>query len=190
MIDEAHATGVLGKSGRGALEHFGLKANKRIIQIGTLSKALGGLGGFVCASRELIDYLVNRSRSFIFSTALPAALCASALEAIKIIERDGNRREKLWSNAIFLRDGLNSLGFNTLESQTPIIPILTGEPKLTMRVSQRLFEQGIFVQGIRPPTVPQGECRLRLTVMASHTHQDLKFTLEEFKKMKSRLRYD
>ena len=122
MIDEAHATGVLGKSGRGVLEHFGLKANKRIIQMGTLSKALGGLGGFVCGSRELIDYLVNRSRSFIFSTALPAALCASAIEAIKIIEKDGNQCERLWSNANFLRAGLNSIGFNTLESQTPNYP--------------------------------------------------------------------
>ena len=151
MIDEAHATGVLGKSGRGVLEHFGLKANKRIIQMGTLSKALGGLGGFVCGSRELIDYLVNRSRSFIFSTALPAALCASAIEAIKIIEKDGNQRERLWSNANFLRAGLNSLGFNTLASQTPIIPILIKDPRRTMELSQKLFEKGIFVQGIRPP---------------------------------------
>ena len=150
MIDEAHSTGVLGKSGRGILEHFGLKANKRIIQMGTLSKALGGLGGFVCASRELIDYLVNCSRSFIFSTALPAALCASALEAIRMIERDGNQRARLLSNTNFLRAGLNSLGFNTLESQTPIIPILTKEPRLTMKLSQKLFEKGILVQGIRP----------------------------------------
>src|SRR3989338_7548335 len=183
MIDEAHATGVLGKSGRGTLEHFGLKANKRIIQMGTLSKALGGLGGFVCASRELIDYLVNRSRSFIFSTALPAALCASALEAIRIIERDGNQRARLLSNAHFLRDGLNSLGFNTLESQTPIIPILIKEPRLTMEFSQKLFEKGIFVQGIRPPAVPDNLCRLRVTVMSSHTKGDLKFALDVFKKV-------
>ena len=184
MIDEAHATGVLGKNGRGALEHFGLKANKRIIQMGTLSKALGGLGGFVCANRDLIDYLVNRSRSFIFSTALPAALCASALEAIRIIERDGNQRERLLSNAHFLRDGLNSLGFNTLESQTPIIPILTKEPRLTMKLSQKLFEKGIFVQGIRPPAVPDNLCRLRITVMSSHTKGDLEFALSMFKKIR------
>ena len=183
MIDEAHATGVLGKSGRGALEHFGLKANKRIIQMGTLSKALGGLGGFVCGSRELIDFLVNRSRSFIFSTALPAALCASALEAIKIIEKDDNLRARLWSNTNFLRNGLNSLGFNTLESQTPIIPLLTKEPRLTMKLSQKLFEKGILVQGIRPPAVPDNSCRLRVTVMASHTKGDLEFALSAFKKM-------
>ncbi|OGX48801.1 MAG: 8-amino-7-oxononanoate synthase [Omnitrophica WOR_2 bacterium RIFOXYA2_FULL_45_12] len=184
MIDEAHATGVLGKSGRGTLEHFGLKANKRIIQMGTLSKALGGLGGFVCASRELIDYLVNRSRSFIFSTALPAALCASALEAIRIIERDGNQRARLLSNADFLRAGLNSLGFNTLESQTPIIPILAKEPRLTMKFSQKLFEKGILVQGIRPPAVPDNSCRLRVTAMASHTKGDLEFALSVFKKIR------
>ncbi|MDO8748525.1 MAG: 8-amino-7-oxononanoate synthase [Candidatus Omnitrophota bacterium] len=184
MIDEAHATGVLGKSGRGTLEHFGLKANKRIIQMGTLSKALGGLGGFLCASRELIDYLVNRSRSFIFSTALPAALCASALEAIRIIERGGNQHARLLSNANFLRDGLNSLGFNTLESQTPIIPILTKEPRLTMEFSQKLFEKGILVQGIRPPAVPDNLCRLRVTVTASHTKGDLEFALSMFKKIR------
>jgi len=151
--------------------------------MGTLSKALGGLGGFVCGSRDLIDYLVNRSRSFIFSTALPAALCASALEAIRIIERDGNQRARLLSNAHFLRDGLNSLGFNTLESQTPIIPILIKEPRLTMEFSQKLFEKGIFVQGIRPPAVPDNLCRLRVTVMSSHTKGDLKFALDVFKKV-------
>lgn len=184
MIDEAHATGVLGKSGRGVLEHFGLKANKRIIQMGTLSKALGGLGGFVCASRELIDYLVNRSRSFIFSTALPAALCASALEAVKIIEKDKSRIQRLKENTDLLRVGLRALGFDPLASQTPIIPILTKDPRRTMELSQKLFKKGIFVQGIRPPAVPQGASRLRLTVMATHTKDDLKLALEVFKKIK------
>ncbi len=184
MIDEAHATGVLGESGRGALEYFGLKANPRLIQMGTLSKALGGLGGFVCASRELIDYLVNRSRSFIFSTALPAALCASAIEAIKIIEKDKSRVQRLKENADFFRDGLRALGFDTLTSQSPIIPILTKDPRRTMELSQKLFKKGIFVQGIRPPAVPTGECRLRLTVTSSHTQDDLNLALGVFKKIK------
>lgn len=184
MIDEAHATGVLGESGRGALEHFGLKANPRLIQMGTLSKALGGLGGFVCGSRELIDYLVNCSRSFIFSTALPAALCASALEAIKIIEKDKSRLQRLKENADFLRDGLRALGFDTLASQTPIIPILTKDPRRTMELSQKLFKKGIFVQGIRPPAVPAGSCRLRLTVTSAHTQDDLNLVLDIFKKIK------
>jgi len=130
--------------------------------------------------------LVNRSRSFIFSTALPAALCASALEAIRIIERDGNQRARLLSNADFLRAGLNYLGFNTLESQTPIIPILTKEPKLTMELSRRLFEEGVFAQGIRPPTVPEGLCRLRVTVMATHTKSDLEFVIDKFRKIRKK----
>ncbi|MEK6567430.1 MAG: 8-amino-7-oxononanoate synthase [Candidatus Omnitrophota bacterium] len=184
MVDEAHSTGVLGKSGRGILEHFGLKANKRIIQMGTLSKAMGGLGGFVCGSRDLIDYLVNRSRSFIFTTALPAANCASALEAIRIIEKDRPRIQRLKENADFLRDGLRSLGFDTLNSQTPIIPILTQDPRRTMELSQKLFEKGIFVQGIRPPAVPDNLCRLRVTAMATHTKKDLEFALSVFKEIR------
>jgi glycine C-acetyltransferase len=187
MLDEAHATGVLGEKGRGILEHFGLKADERIIQMGTLSKAIGALGGFVCGSKDLIKYLINRSRSFIFSTALPAALCASAIEAINIIEKDGSSRKRLWDNANFLRKGLQSLGFDTLASQTPIIPVLTREPKLTMGFSRELFKEGIFVQGIRPPSVPQGSCRLRLTVMASHAKDDLKFALTAFKKIGQKL---
>ena len=187
MLDEAHATGVLGKNGRGTLEHFGLSSDERIIQMGTLSKAIGGLGGFVCGRKDLIKYLINRSRSFIFSTALPPALCASAVETIDIIEEDGSLRKRLWDNANFLRNGLQSLGFDTLASQTPIIPVLTREPKLTMEFSQELFKEGIFVQGIRPPTVSEGFCRLRVTVMATHTLNDLQFALSAFKKIGHRL---
>lgn len=180
ILDDAHATGVLGKNGRGALEHFGLNADERIVQMGTLSKAVGCLGGFVCGSRDLIDYLVNRSRPFIFTTGLPAAICASALTAIGIIEKDAGLRRRLWENANFLRGGLKSLGFETLESETPIVPVLTKEPALTMEFSRRLFETGVFVQGIRPPTVPEGTSRLRVTVMATHTKKDLEFALEKF----------
>lgn len=187
MLDEAHATGVLGKNGRGALEHFGLKSDERIIQMGTLSKAIGGLGGFVCGKKDLIEYLINCSRSFIFSTALPAALCASAIEAIDIIEKDGSLPKRLWDNANFLRKGLQSLGFDTLASQTPIIPVLTRQPKLTMEFSQELFKEGIFVQGIRPPSVPEGSCRLRVTVMATHTLNDLQSALTAFKKIGHKL---
>lgn len=187
MIDEAHATGVLGKNGRGVLEHFGIKLDERIIQMGTLSKAIGTLGGFVCGRKSLIDYLINRSRSFIFSTALPAGLCAGAIKAINIIKKDSSLRRRLWDNADFLRNGLQSLGFNTLASQTPIIPVLTREPKLTMAFSRELFKKGIFAQGIRPPSVPEGACRLRVTVMATHTIGDLKFALEKFKNIGKKL---
>ena len=188
MIDEAHATGVLGENGKGSLEHFGIKAGERIIQMGTLSKAVGCLGGFVCGSRDLIDYLVNRSRTFIFSTSLPAALCASALRAVNIIRRSSHLRARLWDNAKFLKDGLRSSGFDALESRTPIIPVLTGEPKQTMEFSRRLFSEGIFVQGIRPPTVPEGLCRLRITVMATHTRKDLEFALKKFRKVGKKLK--
>lgn len=187
MIDEAHATGILGKNGRGALEYFGVKSDERIIQMGTLSKAVGALGGFVCGRKDLIDYLLNRSRSFIFSTSLPSALCASALCAIAIIEKDSSLRKRLWDNADFLREGLRSLGFDTIDSETPIIPVLTREPKLTMEFSRRLFNEGIFVQGIRPPTVPEGSCRLRVTVMATHTCNDLQPALTAFKKIGHKL---
>ena len=184
MIDEAHATGVLGKKGRGALEYFGINPDERIIQMGTLSKALGCLGGFVCGSKDLIDYLVNRSRSFIFSTALPAAICASAIEAIKIIEKDDALRQRLKENASFLRQGLKNIGFDTLDSKdTAIIPLLTKEPALTMEFSRKLFAQRIYAQGIRPPTVPEGLSRLRLSVMATHTIKDLKSALVIFKRI-------
>lgn len=188
MLDEAHATGVLGKSGRGALEHFGIKADERIVQMGTLSKAIGCLGGFVCGKKELIAYLLNRSRSFIFSTALPSALCAGALCAVEMIEQDSSLRKRLWDNANFLRSGLMAIGFDTMWSETPIIPLLTKEPKLTMEFSRLLFKEGIFVQGIRPPTVPEGTSRLRITVMASHTQDDLEFALDRFKKIRQKLK--
>lgn len=187
MIDEAHATGILGKNGRGVLEHFGIKCDERIIQMGTLSKAIGGLGGFVCGRKDLIDYLINRSRSFIFSTALPAGLCAGAIKAIDIIKKGSSLRRRLRDNADFLRKGLQSLGFDTLTSQTPIIPVLTREPKLTMAFSRELFKEGIFVQGIRPPSVPEGASRLRVTAMASHEKKDLEFALEKFKNIGKKL---
>ena len=184
MIDEAHATGVLGRKGRGSLEYFEAEVDERIIQMGTLSKAIGCLGGFVCGSKDLIDYLVNRSRSFIFSTALPAALCASALTAIQIIEKDNTLRQRLKENARFLRHGLQDMGFDTLDSKdTAIIPVVTKEQELTMEFSRRLFQEGIYAQGIRPPTVPEGLSRLRVTVMASHTKSDLEFALEKFRKI-------
>lgn len=188
MLDEAHATGVLGKDGRGALEHFGLEADERIIQMGTLSKAVGCLGGFVAGRKDLISYLINRSRPFIFTTALPAGLAAGAIKAIEIVEKGRDLRRQLWANADFLRSGLKEIGFDTFESSgTPIIPVVTREPKLTMEFSRRLFKAGIFVQGIRPPTVPEGSSRLRVTVMTTHTISDLRRALAEFKKIGRKL---
>ncbi|MFZ5801470.1 MAG: 8-amino-7-oxononanoate synthase [Candidatus Omnitrophota bacterium] len=182
MVDEAHAFGVLGKSGKGALEHFNLE-KEIAIQMGTLSKAVGALGAYVCADEPRIDFLINRSRGFIYTTALPPGLCAAAMAAVKIIEKDYGLRQRLLENADFLRRELQDIGFDTGASQTPIIPVITKDDKLTMEFSRRLFRAGIFVPGIRPPTVPPGEARLRITVMATHKKNELERALAAFKKI-------
>ncbi|MFH1542842.1 MAG: 8-amino-7-oxononanoate synthase [bacterium] len=160
MIDEAHATGTIGKTGKGAEEHFNLHRQVDII-MGTLSKALGSHGGFIAGSRELIDFITNKARSFIYTTALPPANAAAAIAALDIIEKDNSLVAKLQDNARFFK------------SVTPIIPIIIGEAEKTMLISQQLFERGFHVSGIRPPTVPNGESRLRITVSAKHTKEEL-----------------
>ncbi|KPK41618.1 MAG: 8-amino-7-oxononanoate synthase [Omnitrophica WOR_2 bacterium SM23_29] len=182
-IDEAHATGVLGKGGKGAIEHFGIEADKIQVQMGTLSKAVGSFGAFICGSKALIEYLINKARGFIYTTSLPPAICAASIASLEIIENEPSLRQKVWENIVFLRDGLNRLGFDTLESETPIIPVLTKEPNITMEFSKKLLEDGIFVQGIRPPTVPERKGRLRVTVMATHKKQDLERALDSFEKV-------
>lgn len=182
MVDEAHATGVLGAKGRGTVEHFGLTEGVDI-QMGTLGKALGVFGAYIAGKSELIDYLINRARSFIFTTAMPPAFCAAAMAAIDLVEHQPSIREKLWANTRFLKSGLDNLGFDTFVSETPIIPIIIGPADLTMECGHRLLERGIFVQGIRPPTVPEGTCRLRATVMATHTEEQLRNVLEAFEKV-------
>ncbi len=179
MVDEAHAFGILGKKGKGAIEHFGLEG-KIDIQMGTLSKAAGSFGAYVCGSRELIEFLINKARSFVYTTAMPPAICAASMKAIEIIASEPNRRERLWENTNYILKGLRDIGFDTLESETPIIPVLTKDPKLTVEFSRRLFVEGIFVQAIRPPTVPVNTARLRVTVMATHSREDLEFTLQKF----------
>lgn len=179
MIDEAHATGVLGKNGRGALEHLGLEDKKaNIIQMGTLSKAAGGFGAFVCAKQSLIDYLINHSRAFIYTTALPPSVVAADSKAIEIIQDEPCLRLRLRENIEWFRRSLRAMGFAVSDDPTPIIPLMTKEPDVTMDFSKRLFEQGVFVQGIRPPTVASGQCRLRLTLTATHTKEELQGALE------------
>ena len=160
MIDEAHATGVLGKTGRGAEEHFVIEGQINVV-MGTLSKAVGSLGGFVAGSSELIDYLRNKARSFIYTTALPPSACAAAIAALEIIENEPELIENLRMNS------------RLLGSETPIIPIIIGDLNKTMEISAKLFEKGILASGIRPPTVPKNECRIRLTVTALHTKEDI-----------------
>ena len=182
MVDEAHATGVLGERGRGAVEHFHLEG-KIDIQMGTLSKALGGLGGFIAGSRELVDYLINKSRAFIYTTAPPPPVVAAGLAALRLIDEEPELRERLGENVRFFRESLQNLGFHTGDSQTQIVPILIGDNQLTMTFSQRLFQEGVYVPGIRPPTVPRGEGRLRVSLMATHTRSDLEKALGALEKV-------
>ena len=186
MVDEAHATGVLGEDGAGAAHKEGIDGSIDI-QMGTLSKALGGLGGFVCARKEIIDYLMNKSRSFIYTTALPPSVLASNIAALDIIQNEPELRKALWKNAAYLSEGLHALGFDTLNSKTPIIPVLLKDNELTMNFSNGLFEEGIFAIGIRPPTVPIGSARLRVTVTAAHKREHLDKALEAFAKVGKRL---
>jgi 8-amino-7-oxononanoate synthase len=177
FVDDAHATGVIGKEGRGTLEHFGLKSGS-VIQMGTLGKALGGFGAYVAGSRVLIDFLINKAKTFIYTTALPPAVTAAALAAFDVLEEEPQLRERLWRNRNYYADGLKSLGFDTLNSETPIIPIMIGDDRLTTIVSQRLLEAGVFAPAIRPPTVPKGTSRIRTTIMAPHTREDIDHVLE------------
>ena len=179
MIDDAHATGVLGKTGRGGLEHFGIKNNERIIQMGTLSKAVGCFGAFVAGSRNLIDLLVSRARSFMYSTSLPPATAEACVMALHIIESgSGERRKKLWRNRQRLCKGLQDLGYDTLRSETPIIPVLAGDIKKALKISGHLYRERIFAPAIRPPTVPEGKCRIRFSVTSAHTNEDIDRLLE------------
>ena len=179
MVDDAHGVGVLGEPGRGSAELCGVTA-KIDIQMGTLGKGLGSFGAYAAASRELIDWLVNSARSLIFSTSLPPAVLAASLAALEIVEspEGGELRRRLAENSRFFRDSLRSAGFDTLGSESQIVPLLVGDAGETMTFSRRLLEEGLFVQGIRPPTVPVGASRLRCTLMATHTREELEQAVE------------
>lgn len=188
MVDDAHGTGVLGITGRGTAEYFGLTAEIDIA-MGTLGKALGGFGAFIASTNEIIDYLVNRARSFIFSTSLPPAVLAAASAAIEIVDsREGAElRQRLAENAVYLRSALSSAGFDTLGSETQIVPIFVGDARKTMEFSRALLTEGVFVQGIRPPTVPAGGSRLRCTLMATHSLADLQQVVAAICRTRDRL---
>ena len=178
MVDEAHATGVLGKNGGGAAELFGIKDGIDI-STGTFSKALASEGGFVAGSAALIDYLVNTARSFIFSTAMPPAGAAVSLAALDIVRTEPQRRSTLMEHAAWLRDSLGRAGFDVANHPTQIVSLILGEPRTATTFSDRLMERGIFVAAIRPPTVPAGTSRLRISLMATHTRDDLEFAVSE-----------
>jgi len=180
MIDDAHGTGVLGEKGRGGLEHFGVRKRDRIIQMGTLSKALGCFGAFVAGPKELINLVMSKARSFIYSTALPPAVCEAGITAFDIVEfGSGQRRKRLWENRRRLHEGLKGMGYETLHSETPIIPVLIGDSKDALQFGKYLLREKIFVPAIRPPTVPEGTCRLRLSVTAAHSDDDIDMILEK-----------
>src|SRR5690606_15765006 len=166
MVDDAHASGVLGENGRGTVDHFRLHGQVDI-QIGTLSKAIGVLGGYVAGPQVLIDYLVQRARPFLFRTSHPPAVTAACLAALDILEQDDSLIKRLWDNARYFKEGLAELGFDVSGSETPIIPVIVGDGAKAMQLSDRLFEEGVFAQGIAYPTVPRGKARVRTIVTAA-----------------------
>ena len=183
MVDEAHATGLYGASGAGVVAKLGL-SDRVLIQMGTLGKALGGFGAYVAGSRALRELLINRCRSFIFTTSLPPAVMAMATAAIDLVKREPQRREALWQNCRHLTEGLRALGFQLGTSSSPILPLIIGDAAKCMKFSEQLLERGVFAQGIRPPTVPLGTSRLRITLMATHTRDHLDRALKVFEEVR------
>ncbi len=182
MVDDAHASGVFGTNGRGTIDHFGMHGRVDI-QVGTLSKAIGALGGYVAGNRSLIEFLYHRARPFLFSTSHPPAVAAACIAALDVLEQEPRIIERLWENTRFFKSGLEGLGFNTGLSQSPITPVIVGEGALAMRLSDRLFEEGVFAQGIAYPTVARDKARVRTIVAASHTRDELQFALDAFAKV-------
>ncbi|CAM3973178.1 8-amino-7-oxononanoate synthase [Alicyclobacillus pomorum] len=173
MVDDAHATGVFGEHGGGTADHYGLPADSIHIQVGTLSKALACEGGFIAGSTVLIDYLRNRARPFIFSTALSPPVIGAALRAVEIVSAEPQRRKRLHALAQRLRKGLSEVGLQVIPGEAPIVPIVIGDPERTLEYSRRLEHHGVFATAIRPPTVPPGTSRIRLTLMATHADEDI-----------------
>jgi len=182
MVDDAHASGVLGRNGRGSVDHFG--CTQRVdVQVGTLSKAIGALGGYVCGSRDLIDYLYHRARPFLFSTSHPPSVAASCIAAFDILENEPERIERLWSNTRYFQEQLTHAGFDiggrtTPKSETPITPIIIGDGRKTMEFSRAIFEQGVMATGIAFPTVPEGKARVRCIMTSEHTQAQIDKALE------------
>jgi glycine C-acetyltransferase len=179
MVDDAHASGVFGRNGRGTVDHFAVHGQVDV-QVGTLSKAIGVLGGYVAGSRLLVDFLKRRARPFLFSTSHPPAVAAACLAAIELLLEEPAIIDRLWQNTRFFKAGLRALGFDTGASESPITPVIVGDAGLAMRLSDRLFDSGVFAQGIGYPTVPAGRARVRTIVTATHTRQELEFALEVF----------
>jgi glycine C-acetyltransferase len=182
MVDDAHASGVLGKNGRGTVDHFDLHG-RVAIQVGTLSKAIGVLGGYVAGSQALRDMLIQRARPFLFSTSHPPAVAAACIAAIHVLQDEPELIDHLWANTIYFKGELRNLGFDTGGSETPITPVMMGESAVAQRFSQRLFEEGVFAQAVVYPTVPIERARIRTIVTAEHSIAQLDRCLEAFAKV-------
>ncbi|MBI1941055.1 MAG: glycine C-acetyltransferase [Acidobacteria bacterium] len=187
MIDDAHASGVLGRNGRGTVDHFNLHGRVDI-QVGTLSKAIGALGGYVCSTRDTIEYLYHRARPFLFSTSHPPSVAATCLAAFEVLEEEPQLIEKLWSNTRFFKEGLKKLGFNTGMSETPITPVIVGDAALAHEFSRQLFAEGVFAMSVGFPTVPVGKARLRTIVTGTHSEAELSRALEILKSVGRKLK--
>ncbi len=186
MVDDAHASGVLGRNGRGTVDHFGLHGRVHI-QVGTLSKAIGALGGYVCGSHDLIEYLYHRARPFLFSTSHPPAVTAACLAAFDLLEAEPERVQLLWDNTDYYKAALRDAGFDTGMSETPIVPVIVGEAKTAMEFSAALFEEGLWATGIGFPTVPKGRARIRTIVTSAHTREHLDRAVEILKRVAARM---
>jgi glycine C-acetyltransferase len=179
MVDDAHASGVFGRNGRGTIDHFGMHGRVDI-QVGTLSKAFGALGGYVAGNTNLIEFLYHRARPFLFSTSHPPSVVMTCIAAIDVLMEEPEIIERLWDNTRFFKEGLQRLGFNTGMSESPITPVIAGEGAKAMLLSDRLFERGVFAQGIAFPTVARDKARVRTIVTATHTREDLQYALDAF----------
>jgi glycine C-acetyltransferase len=186
MVDDAHSSGVLGRNGRGTIDHFGLHGRVDI-QVGTLSKAIGVLGGYVCGSKDLIEFLYHRARPFLFSTSHPPGVAAACLAAFDILEDEPERIERLWENTRYFKCGLTDAGFDTGMSETPITPVIVGEAARAHQLSRELFEEGVFATGIGFPTVAKDKARVRTIVNATHTQAQLDRALDAFRKVGRRM---
>jgi glycine C-acetyltransferase len=186
MVDDAHSSGVLGRNGRGTIDHFHLHGRVQV-QVGTLSKAIGVLGGYVCGSRDLIEFLYHRARPFLFSTSHPPAVAAACLAAFDVLEQEPERIDALWDNTRYFKQGLTSAGFDTGISETPITPVIVGEARTAHELSRELFAEGVLATGIGFPTVPKGKARVRTIVTATHTRAELDRALEVFRKVGKKL---
>lgn len=187
MVDDAHASGVLGRAGRGTIDHYSLHGRVQI-QVGTLSKAFACQGGYVAGSRPLVDYLIHHARPLLFSTSHPPSVAAAALAAVRLVQEMPELVERLWDNTRFFKRGLTQLGFDTGASETPITPVIVGDERLAMELSDRLFDAGVFALGIAFPTVPRGKARVRTIVTAAHTTELLKQALDAFERVGRQLK--